>query len=113
MHYRWAGNVRELRNCIARAVLFGDGPVLGPEALELAEITAETTNGTLDSGCSSLVKVGQRAARQTERALLIATLEAVGWNKREAAERLGISYKTLFNKLRDLDIPKQPGRQVT
>lgn len=113
LHYRWAGNVRELRNCIARAVLFGDGPVLGPEALELAEITAETTNGTLDSGCSSLVKVGQRAARQTERALLIATLEAVGWNKREAAERLGISYKTLFNKLRDLDIPKQPGRQVT
>jgi DNA-binding NtrC family response regulator len=59
------------------------------------------------------VAAGQRAARQTERALLLATLEEVGWNKREAAHRLGISYKTLFNKLRDLDIPKQPARQVT
>ena len=94
-------------------MLFGDGPVLGPEALELAEFPAEPVHSTLDPGGSSLVEVGHRAARQSERALLIATLEAVAWNKREAAARLGISYKTLFNKLRDLDIPKQPARQVT
>jgi len=112
LHHQWAGNVRELRNCVERAVLFSDGPVLGPEALELAALPTMTDDNT-HTGGPSLVKAGQRAARQTERALLLATLEAVGWNKREAADRLGISYKTLFNKLRDLEIPKQPTRQVT
>ncbi len=111
--HRWAGNVRELRNCVERAVLFSNGPVLGPEVLELAEPPAATGDSVTNTGGPSLVKAGQRAARQTERALLLATLEAVGWNKREAADRLGISYKTLFNKLRDLGIPKQPTRQVT
>jgi DNA-binding NtrC family response regulator len=113
IRHRWAGNVRELRNCVERAVLFSDGPVLGPEELELSAVNAATAHDRPDTGGPSLVKAGQRAARQTERALLLSTLEAVGWNKREAADRLGISYKTLFNKLRDLEIPKQPTRQVT
>jgi len=111
--HRWPGNVRELRNCVERAVLFRDGPVLGPEALELVAHPAAMGDSATYCGGPSLVKAGQRAARQAERALLLATLEAVGWNKREAADRLGISYKTLFNKLRDLEIPKQPTRQVT
>jgi DNA-binding NtrC family response regulator len=113
LRHQWAGNVRELRNCVERAVLFGDGPDLGPEALELAALPAVTADNVAHPAGASLVIAGQRAARQTERALLLATLEAVGWNKRAAADRLGISYKTLFNKLRDLEIPKQPTRQVT
>jgi len=45
--------------------------------------------------------------------LILETLQREGWNKRAAARVLGVSYKTLFNKLRELDIPEQPPRQVT
>jgi DNA-binding NtrC family response regulator len=98
---------------VERTVLFNDGPVIETEALELGSRPATVSRDPVESGASSLVAAGQRAAHQAERALLLATLEEVGWNKREAAHRLGISYKTLFNKLRDLGIPKQPKRQVT
>ncbi|RMF86245.1 MAG: hypothetical protein D6739_03465, partial [Nitrospirae bacterium] len=58
-------------------------------------------------------EAGQRAAREAERRMILEALERAGWNKRAAARALGISYKTLFNKLRELAIPKQPPRQVT
>jgi DNA-binding NtrC family response regulator len=113
LRHPWPGNIRELRNCVERAVLFNDGPIVEAENLELGADHVPMTGDPGESSGSSLVAAGQRAARQTERTLLLATLEEVGWNKREAAQRLGISYKTLFNKLRDLDIPKQPARHVT
>jgi len=93
--HRWPGNVRELRNLVERmAILSGDvvevpGPVgPGPEA---------TVSGA-DETSALLVPVGSSLA-DVERRLILATLQQVDGNKKETARRLGISLKTLYNRL--------------
>ncbi len=105
----WRGNVRELKNCIERASLFHRGGKIEVTDLELAPAAATSSR----TPATTLAEAGQQAARETERMLILETLHREGWNKRAAARVLGISYKTLFNKLRELEIPKQPPRQVT
>jgi DNA-binding NtrC family response regulator len=53
----------------------------------------------------TLEEVVQRAATRVERSKIEAVLRACKWNKTRAAEQLGISYKTLLNKIRELEIP--------
>jgi DNA-binding NtrC family response regulator len=89
--YAWPGNVRELKNTLARAVLMGRGNVIRPEALLLDNTTSSDT----DSGG---VQVGQ-SVKAMERELIIKTLEEVDGNRTHAAEILGISIRTLRNKL--------------
>jgi DNA-binding NtrC family response regulator len=105
----WRGNVRELKNCIERASLFHRGETIDAADLDLAPAASSREAAP----ATTLAEAGQRAARETERRLILETLHREGWNKRATARVLGVSYKTLFNKLRDLDIPKQPPRQVT
>jgi len=105
----WRGNVRELKNCLERAALFHRGATIDAADLDLAP--SSPVAAALPP--ATLAEAGQRAARETERRLILETLQREGWNKRAAARVLGVSYKTLFNKLRELDIPKQPPRQVT
>ncbi len=118
--YPWRGNVRELKNCIERATLFHHGETIDAADLDLAPVapfpvasSSETARSSETAPATTLAEAGQRAARETERRLILETLHRQRWNKRAAARALGVSYKTLFNKLRDLDIPKQPPRQVT
>ncbi len=111
----WRGNVRELKNCIERASLFHHGETIDVADLDLAPAAQFSDTAPIQGAApaTTLAEAGQRAARETERRLILETLHSEGWNKRAAARVLGVSYKTLFNKLRDLDIPKQPPRQVT
>jgi DNA-binding NtrC family response regulator len=98
-HYQWPGNVRELRNVLQRAFILSDG-VIQPENLP-PEITggrpshspAAPANGGLD------IHVGMSIA-DVERRLISATLEEVGGNKKRAADVLGVSLKTLYNRLK-------------
>jgi DNA-binding NtrC family response regulator len=89
----WPGNVRELKNAVERAAILADS-VIGPELLPEAdsERRAEAGDAQLQ------VRVGSSIA-DVERRLILATLEELEGDKKRAAEVLGISLKTLYNRL--------------
>ncbi len=101
LHYDWPGNARELRNVMERAVvLCPDGAPL--EAVHLPPQFGQrlsATSAASDANAIS-VQVGM-TVDQAERLLILRTLEHTGQNKTRAAEVLGISLKTLHNKLKE------------
>ena len=101
MQYDWPGNARELRNVMERAV------VLCPDGmpLEAAHLPPQFGQGQLTPPALSdsnviPVRVGT-TVDEVERQLILRTLESTGQNKTRAAEVLGISLKTLHNKLKE------------
>ena len=101
MIYDWPGNARELRNTIERAVILcTDGTPL--DAGHLPPGFASSTSATSAAADASLipVRVGS-TVDEAERLLILRTLEATGGNKTRAAEILGVSLKTLHNKLKE------------
>ena len=104
--YRWPGNVRELQNTLERAVILADGLSIRANGLQLPSAKPDTESvpkGMLPEKFSwegSLEEVTQRAAGHIERVLLESTLRDCQWNKTRAAERLGVSPKTLLAKIR-------------
>jgi DNA-binding NtrC family response regulator len=106
LQYRWPGNVRELQNAIERAVILADGASIFAADLNLPAAkpaSSETPPGMLPPSFQwegTLEEVANRAAAHVERAMLEAAMRECRWNKTRAAERLGISPKTLLAKLR-------------
>ncbi len=106
LHYRWRGNVRELQNTLERAVILADGLTIRPEELQLAASKPDAEQlpaGLLPENFSwegSLEEVTGRAVSHVEKALLENTMRECKWNKTRAAEKLGVSPKTLLAKLR-------------
>jgi DNA-binding NtrC family response regulator len=106
LHYRWPGNVRELQNTLERAVILADGLSIPPDGLQLPTSKPDTESvpaGMLPNNFTwegSLEEVTQRALHHVERVLLESTLRDCKWNKTRAAERLGLSAKTLLAKIR-------------
>jgi two-component system response regulator AtoC len=109
--YEWPGNVRELENIVKRIVVLGDeGAAL--EALERRQIAVPARVHAdappvaalpADAGTrlTSLKDIGRTAAREAERVAILDMLERTRWNRKEAAEILGISYKALLYKIKD------------
>jgi len=106
LEYRWPGNVRELQNTLERAVILADGLTIRADGLQLPSPKPDAESvpqGMLPEKFSwegSLEQVTQRAAGHVERVLLESTLRDCQWNKTRAAERLGVSPKTLLAKIR-------------
>lgn len=94
--YRWPGNIRELGNIIERAVLICQGDRLLPAHLFFDE-EAETGDVSANPSCATLAGT----IYEMERELILQTLEEMRGNKTRAAESLGISIRTLRNKLTD------------
>ena len=101
--HSWPGNVRELKNCIERAFILGDS------VLELAPLIQNAARSESSGGQSAgnggavdrdrlEIRVGSRIY-DMERSLIEATLDYFKGNKRRAADALGCSLKTLYNKL--------------
>ena len=94
MEYLWPGNVRELENYIERAVVTAKGKILAPrdfpKELNLGKI--QSPSGRIDVGTS---------IAEAERKLILRTLRAQGGNRTKTAEILGISTRTLRNKLHE------------
>ncbi len=89
----WPGNVRELENIIYRAMLLAEGEIILPDHLILSDNAVETTHAeTIGVGLS---------VREMERRLIFATLDKLDNNRTHAAEMLGISIRTLRNKLKE------------
>jgi len=119
--YGWPGNTRELKNTITRAVLLADYVIL-PEHLPNNNIPQSTLppnvpvkTGTRHGGLSpenkgktgkftSLKKISKNAAQPVEKDLIAKALRKVKNRKNEAAKLLGISRKTLYNKMKEYGI---------
>jgi DNA-binding NtrC family response regulator len=109
----WPGNVRELKNAVHRSYVLSDPPVISTaavhEVLRPPGPTDEAPSApTSDPSWPAVpVRVGERLDA-VERKLLIATLEAVKGDRKKAAELLGISLKTIYNRLKEYGGDQEP-----
>ncbi len=101
MAHNWPGNARELRNTVERAVvLCPDGAPLDAGHLPPGFGADQSRSSPVEDGNTVIVRVGA-TVDEAERLLILRTLEATGQNKTRAAEILGVSLKTLHNKLKE------------
>jgi DNA-binding NtrC family response regulator len=107
--HSWPGNVRELKNCIERAFILGDsvlelapliqnGAPNGARGEQSLSAPQGLSNGVAADRDRLEIRVGSRIY-DMERSLIEATLDYFKGNKRRAADALGCSLKTLYNKL--------------
>lgn len=108
--YRWPGNVRELQNTLERAVILADGEEIRAAALQLpvSKPAAEAVpDGLLPEKFNwegTFEDVTARASGHVQRVLLEHTMRECKWNKTRAAEKLGVSSKSLLAKLRNVGL---------
>ena len=94
--YDWPGNVRELENSIEHAIVIAKGKCIEVSDLPIAVKHSETKTTTGSN----------RTILENERKLLKEVLAECGWNKKEAAIRLGISRSTLYDKLKKYQLTR-------
>lgn len=108
--YPWPGNVRELQNAIERAAILSNGAEIEVQGLQLP--AARPARDEMPEGMlreeflweGPLEEVSQRAVAHVERYKIENALRESKWNRTRAAEKLGVSYKTLLNKMRALNL---------
>jgi len=115
--HSWRGNVRELENTMHRAVLMASGPDIGPEAIMLGDqmggggeaprgetlrptASAAAPNGDAGTGAATTQDLVGLTVAEVERRLILDTLQHCLGNRTHAANILGISIRTLRNKLK-------------
>jgi DNA-binding NtrC family response regulator len=103
MEHNWPGNLTELQTAIKTFVAIGD------QAISLAAIKAATASGRSNGNSRHLLlKEATRASSiQIERQLISEVLDSTGGNRKRAAAELGISYKALLYKLKQMETEKQ------
>jgi DNA-binding NtrC family response regulator len=117
--YHWPGNVRQLKNCLERAVILSNNG-----RITLAELPPEVTRPALVqpgvAGAAPVPATNGEASipvaaapstsgslREVERQQILAALEKTGWHRGKTAEILGISPSTLYRRLRDYDLERR------
>ncbi|PYP91740.1 MAG: transcriptional regulator [Candidatus Angelobacter sp. Gp1-AA117] len=100
LQHNWPGNVRELRNTLERAVIVCEGSLIEPKHLPPNFGAASLRVATTSDAEGIRLGVGT-TVEEAEKMLILKTLAATNNNKTRAAEILGISLKTLHNKLKE------------
>ena len=114
--HSWPGNVRELRNVLNRAYIMAD-ETIDVELLEFTpahgarRIEPDHANDGASNGKNPRIDVHGTLA-DAERTLVFAALEKTGGNKKDAAKNLGISLRTLYNRLREYGATGSHSREV-
>lgn len=89
--WNWPGNLRELENVMERAVVLAKNSIIGPESIQFEAVTEEM----------ALDFAPGMSLSEVEKRLIIQTLELTAQNRTRAAQMLGISIRTLRNKLNE------------
>jgi DNA-binding NtrC family response regulator len=103
-HHDWPGNVRELENTIQRALTLCSGCTIESADLFLSQ---SHSSGSQSKNGARQMEIGVSAGvtmREMEKQLICRTLEDTGGNRTQAAKRLGISLRTLRNKLNEFGL---------
>ena len=104
--YHWPGNVRQLENAVKRFLILPD------MRLALAELEpAEAPPETVRPASLSLKELSASVSEKAEKELILRTLHEVNWNRKQAAKRLNICYKSLLNKLHRWQLRSQAERE--
>jgi DNA-binding NtrC family response regulator len=105
--YHWPGNVRELANVLERTAILSRGPVITPEMLPaLQPLVAMAATTRRDEDLPSQVAA---VVERVEREAILRALERTSGRRNEAARLLGITYRTLLNKLNAYGMDPQKG----
>jgi len=100
MSYAWPGNLRELQNMLKRFIVLGD------EELAISELSSNPSHSShvpTDTG-SGLKHMVRSVKNETEAVAISEALHQTNWNRKQAAKNLGISYKALLYKIRELNV---------
>jgi two-component system response regulator AtoC len=105
VEHPWPGNVRQLQNLVERVVLLGDGPTISRQALAEA-LTRESSPPPLAAEAASEPDETTLEAkrRDAEREAVTKALQRAGGNRSQAARVLGVSRRTLYNKLAEFGL---------
>ena len=109
--FSWTGNVRQLRNCLERAILLADNgrittAELPPEVVYRRDEpnVSVSYNIPKENGTNSFQNATPTALHEVERQQILRALEQTGWHRGKTAELLGISSSTLYRRLREYDL---------
>jgi transcriptional regulator with PAS, ATPase and Fis domain len=100
--YSWPGNVRELENTLERAMIFYEGPITA----DTLELRPSAGDEAIDA-VRSLTQLSSGAAKKAEVEAISRVLAETRGNKSKAARILGISYKTLLNKVKEYELERR------
>ena len=107
--HEWPGNIRELENSIKKIVILGDAKMA---LRDLGTRAANQPRTTSVVNFSSLKVAARAASRRTERELILQALERTHWNRKQAAQELQISYKSLLYKIKEIGVQNRDSEGI-
>jgi len=112
MEYVWPGNVRQLKHILERAVILSDGEYIRRADIPIGILAASKNQSMgLLSECE-VPRILAASKSQLESNYILEILKDCHWNRTEAAKKIGISRRTLYNKIAKYELEQEPKTSV-